>query len=291
MTSLALALLIGVAIGVALGALGGGGSILTVPALVYLLGESAPDATTASLVIVGVTSAIAAISYARERQVRWGAGLVFAGAGVLATLGGSHLNRAVPEPVLLLSFAALMIIAGVAMLIKSRPAAGRGRASSQPLVSVTIGGGQRESEGDSQRWPGPAAEAERRTDGSRRLLMIAQLAVAGLLVGFLTGFLGVGGGFLIVPVLTVAFGYRMNVATGTSLLIISLNSAVALASRAGQQDHVDWAVIVPVTIAAIGGSLLGKRVAARLPSRVLSRVFAVLIIAVAAYMGVRALTG
>ncbi|HET9650524.1 MAG TPA: sulfite exporter TauE/SafE family protein [Microlunatus sp.] len=281
---LVLAVLIGMAIGLALGALGGGGSILTVPALVFVLGESGQDATTASLVIVGVSSAIAAVSYARERQVRWSSGLLFAAAGAVATYAGSHLNRMVPEPVLLVSFAGLMTVAGAVMIIKNRrrpiPATAP---ATRPLVAV----------GRSGASPGPPATGPVHTAHRRRRSRWIQplhLIAAGLLIGFLTGFLGVGGGFLIVPMLTLVFGYRMKVATGTSLLIISLNSAIALLFRAGHQSF-DWHVIIPVTVSAISGSLLGKRIASRIPHRVLGLAFGVLMIAVGGYMAFRAFSG
>ena len=117
MTALALGL--GLLIGVTLGALGGGGSILTVPVLVYLLGESAQSATTASLVIVGVTSAAAAVGHARGHRVRWLAGAVVGAVGVPASLLGTRLNAEVDPDVLLVSFAALMVVAAVAMLLRT----------------------------------------------------------------------------------------------------------------------------------------------------------------------------
>ncbi len=294
--SLALGLLIGLVIGLTLGALGGGGSILTVPALVYVLGESGQDATTASLVIVGISSVISVASYSRDRHVRWRTGLLFGVTGAGASYAGSLLNRSVPENLLLLAFAALMLLAGAAMLVKSL----RHPPTRRPVPArdlVTAGrAGSAETSGSTlpvlePRTAGRARDdAETRADGARRArrLSVVQLVVAGVVVGFLTGFLGVGGGFLIVPALTMLLGYRMCVAVGTSLLIIVFNSVVSLMSRVGHQ-HFDWSVIVPVSLAAILGSLAGKRVADRLPQRVLSRAFAILVLLVALYMGVRGL--
>ena len=101
-------------------------------------------------------------------------------------------------------------------------------------------------------------------------------------MGFLTGFFGVGGGFVIVPALVLVLGLPMQQAVGTSLLVVAANSATALASRAGVA-HFDWAVIVPFTLAAMIATLLGKRVADRLPATRLKRGFAVLLVIVAVY--------
>ena len=113
------------------------------------------------------------------------------------------------------------------------------------------------------------------------------MVVAGLVVGFLTGFLGVGGGFVIVPALVLALGYEMPVAVGTSLLVISLNSGVALLAR-GAEGSFSWAVIVPFTLAAVVGSSGGKRLADRASGTALTRAFAVLLLLVAAYVIARA---
>lgn len=117
--------------------------------------------------------------------------------------------------------------------------------------------------------------------------MAARVVVAGLGIGFLTGFLGVGGGFVVVPVLVVLLHIPMPTAVGTSLLVISLNSAVALAARAGH-DSFQWQVIAPFALAAVVGSLAGKRVADRLSAGALTFSFAVLLVVVAVYVAGRA---
>lgn len=240
------AIAVGLLIGLSLGALGGGGSILTVPALVYVLGQSAPAAVTASLVIVGVAALTGAAGHALDHHVRWIPGLLFAAFGAGASYAGTALSRQVDPNVLLLAFAGLMLLAGAGMLRRS---AERAR---------------------------PTAE---NTD-------LAALVVAGAFVGFLTGFFGVGGGFVIVPALVMALGYDMPAAVGTSLLVIAVNSAVALAARAGHESF-HWAVIVPFTVAAVLGSLAGRQVATRLPSTQLRRAFVALLFAVACYTAVR----
>ena len=116
------------------------------------------------------------------------------------------------------------------------------------------------------------------------------MVAAGLVVGFMTGFFGVGGGFVIVPALTLALGMGMPEAVATSLVVIAINSGAALLFRAGTA-HFDWAVIVPFTVAAIAGSLTGKKVADKLNARTLTRAFAVLLVAVAVYTATQSVLG
>lgn len=252
------ALALGLLVGLTMGALGGGGSILTVPALVFVLGLSAQEATTGSLVIVGITAAAGAAGHARSGHTRWRTGALLALMGVPASLLGTELNATVDPDVLLLAFAALMLVAAVGMLL---------RASGGEHLAPTA----------------PVSPRPRVGRGLR-------LAVAGLAVGFLTGFLGVGGGFLVVPVLVMLLLTPMPVAVGTSLLVIALNSGVALAARAGSGSFA-WDVIVPFTVAAVAGSVAGERVALRADPAVLTRAFAGLLLAVAAYVAAQALTG
>ena len=258
MTLLAVGL--GLLIGLVVGALGGGGSVLTVPALVFALGLTAQAATTASLVIVGITSAVASVTHARSGHTRWREGGLLAVAGVPASLLGTWLNQLVDEDVLLLAFAALMLVAAAGMLLR--------------------GGGEHDVSEAIDAHPPPGRGVGRWT----------RLAVAGSGVGFLTGFLGVGGGFVIVPALVLALHFPIAQAVGTSLLVIALNVVVALLARAGTGGF-EWDVIVPFTAAAVGASFAGTWVANRLPSHRLTQGFAVLLLLVAAYVGVRAVLG
>lgn len=244
---------LGLLIGLSLGALGGGGSILTVPALVYVIGQDARAATTSSLFIVGITSVIAALGHARSGRVRWGVGVAFGITGIAAGFAGTAVNRLMNPDVLLLGFAAVIIVPAVGMLANS---------------------------GDEEPAPqeGDARQHSRRWAPGR----IGRIAGAGLLVGFMTGLFGVGGGFVIVPALTLALGMSMPQAVATSLVVISINSGGALLARAGTA-HFDWAVIIPFTLAAVAGSLGGKVVADRVSGATLTRAFAVLLIAVAVY--------
>jgi uncharacterized membrane protein YfcA len=296
---LAIAIIAGIAIGISLGALGGGGSILTVPVLVYALSESPKTATTASLIIVGITGLTGAIGHARAGRVRWRAGLLFGLLGTVASLGGSKLNHSVNPQVLLLAFAGLMVIAAAAMISRSRkpsedvdtdnsPSTGKphrtpphppaGAVPPQPGTPPTPG---------TVMTAAPAEAAADTQNTSSGVGGIIKVVAAALIVGFLTGFFGVGGGFVIVPALVVALRYKMPTAVGTSLIIIAINSAGALAVRIGHSS-IPWHVVVPFTTAAIIGSLAGKRVADKASGNSLTRAFAVLLIAVAIYVAIRA---
>ncbi len=245
---------LGLLMGLVIGALGGGGSILTVPALVYVLGLTAQEATTASLVIVGLTATVACVDHARRGQTRWRVGLLLGAVGAPASVLGTHLNARVGENPLLLAFSVLMLAAAAGMLARSN---------------------HEDDEDDDCPAPTTARPQTART------------VAAGLAIGALTGFFGVGGGFVIVPALVVALHFPMVTAVGTSLLVIALNSGVALVARAGQ-GHFDWDVIVPFTAAAVVAALFGQRLADRLPGRSLTRAFAVLLVLVAGYVAVRA---
>ncbi len=276
--SLIAAVLLGILIGLSLGALGGGGSILTVPALVYVIGESAHAATTESLVIVGITSLAAAVGHARAGRVKWVPGLVFGLTGVAASYVGTAANRAVNPDVLLLAFAGLIVIAATAMLARLR-GSGRGKAAA-PAPAPPAGG----AAGTVLAPPIAATVSLGRVAVTPAVA--AKVLAAGLAVGFLTGFFGVGGGFVIVPALVMALGFEMPVAVGTSLLVIAINSAAALLARSGHETF-HLAVIVPFTLAAIAGSMAGKRVADRVEPATLTKAFVGLLFAVAVYVAIR----
>ncbi|MBJ6630991.1 integral membrane family protein [Streptomyces sp. ZS0098] len=249
MSALILALVAGAVVGLALGALGGGGSVLAVPALIYLLGFTPAAATTASLVIVTVTSLTALYAHARAGNVRWRAGAAFAAAGLVpAALAGAAAAR-LPQAVLTVTFAVVAALAALKML---RP-------------------------GD------PAGAADRKVRPGRA-------AGAGAGLGALTGLLGVGGGFLAVPALVTVLAFEMRAAVGTSLLVITANSLASLATRSGAAVSLDWAVIGPFIATAVLGAWDGKRLAAKVSGPRLQRVFAVVLLAVAAFMFADAVT-
>jgi uncharacterized membrane protein YfcA len=259
MTISLLAIPLGALIGVALGALGGGGSILTVPALVYALGESPRLATTASLVIVGVTALTGTLGHGRAARVRWVPGVVFGAVGIVGSLLGSTLNRLVAADLLLLGFAALMVLAAGAMFHRQR---------------VTERADRQSGEREHTATRSPVGRA---------------LGVVGTVVGVMTGFFGVGGGFVVVPGLVLALGFGMPEAVGTSLLVIAINSGAALAARGGIAA-IDWGVVVPFTAAAMAGSLGGNWIAGRVPASILVRSFVVLLVLLAGYVAVRSIS-
>ena len=240
---------LGLLVGIALGSLGGGGSILTVPALVYLLGQAPAAATTGSLIIVGLTSLAGMVPHLRKGNVQVSRGLLF---GVLGTVGavvGSRLAAGVPAAWLLTVFSGLMLVVAFLMARRLR-----------------------------RRTPATAAAQASGPAGPVRVV------VAATAVGLLTGFFGVGGGFAVVPALVLVLGLSMPAAVGTSLLVIAINSATALASRAGAGIALDWTTIGAFAAVAVVGSLLGSRVAARVSPRTLSITFIVILVAVSAYM-------
>ncbi|MCM2578424.1 sulfite exporter TauE/SafE family protein [Streptomyces meridianus] len=245
MTALILALVAGAVVGLALGGLGGGGSVLAVPALIYLLHFSPVAATTASLLIVTATSLTALVTHTRAGNVRWKQGAAFAAAGLIpAALAGAAAAR-LPQGVLTAAFAVLAGVVAVTML-RPRPAA-ESEEAARPAR------------------PGPAA-------------------VTGAGLGGVTGLLGVGGGFLVVPALVNVLGFRMRAAIGTSLLVIAVNSLAALTARGDSFGGLDWAVVAPFTAAAVLGAWDGKRLAAKVSGTVLQRAFAVALLAVAVFM-------
>ncbi|GAA3535737.1 sulfite exporter TauE/SafE family protein [Nocardioides daeguensis] len=293
MGELLLILALGALIGAILGGLGGGGAILTVPALVYVVGQSAQEATTSSLVIVGLTAVVGTLSYLRSGRVRWRVGLVFGLVGIPATWAGSQLNHRVDQDVLLLGFAALMVVAAVAMISGARgrrPGAGDGAGvpGAAPAAPAAPGSG-RASATTTLRVAAPARVVAATAGAADRLPLVPTLLVASA-AGLLTGFFGVGGGFVIVPALVLALRLPMHLAVGTSLVIVALNSATALASRAADA-HVDASVVVPFAAAAMVATLGGKRVADRLPARLLQVAFALVMVLVAGYTAWQSVTG
>lgn len=230
---IALTIALAVLVGVSLGLLGGGGSILTVPLLAYVAGLDAKQAIATSLLVVGATSLVGAISHARAGRVQWRTGLVFGVAGMVGAYGGGVLARFIPGSVLLIGFAVIMIATAAAML--------RGRKD----LSV---GDQVQS------------------------LPAFKIVLEGLVVGLVTGLVGAGGGFLVVPALALLGGLPMPVAVGTSLVVIAMKSFAGLAGYL-TSVHIDWRLAGGVTAAALVGALIGARLTARVDPDVLRKAF------------------
>lgn len=251
-----LALAGGLAVGLLMGALGGGGAILAIPLLVYGFGFTPAQATLASLVVVGIGAVTGVLTQARSLD--WRRGTIFGALGLAGAYGGRVLAHGLDGRLLLLAFSALLLV--VASLMVRKACRGSVRAS--------------------------------RVDATSRPAALHQgvtLVGAATGVGFLTGFFGVGGGFAIVPALTLILGLSMATAVGTSLLVILINSLVALALGAGALPSLDWAALAPLLATTIVGTLVGTWGGKRLPQRALQIAFALFLYLVVAYMAVSTL--
>ncbi|KOG35645.1 MULTISPECIES: sulfite exporter TauE/SafE family protein [Streptomyces] len=242
----ALVVAVSLLIGVSLGILGGGGSILTVPILVYLAGQETKEAIATSLFVVGVTSIAALVPHARAHRVRWRTGLLFGAFSMAGAYGGGRVAEYVPGTVLLLAFALMMLATAAAMLRRPRP----GRERARPA----------------------------HTD-----LPLKHIAVEGLAVGAVTGLVGSGGGFLVVPALALLGGLPMGIAVGTSLLVIAMKSFAGLAGHLSGVS-IDWGLALTVTAAAVIGSLIGARVAGRIPQDALRKAFGWFVVAMGVFV-------
>ncbi|MFJ9827053.1 sulfite exporter TauE/SafE family protein [Streptomyces sp. NPDC101160] len=308
------ALAAGAVVGLALGALGGGGSVLAVPALIYLLGLTPAAAATASLLIVLATSATALYGHARDGQVRWRTGAVFAAAGLVPAALGGLLAARVPERLLTVGFVTVAGFAAVRM-VRRDPARDGAEARMVRRAPARDGAEARMARRDPapdgaearnvRRAPAPDGAAVRRVcrdpapdgaavrmahqdptpdAGPMRRRSAPAVAGAGAGLGAVTGVLGVGGGFLTVPALVQVVGLRMRPAVGTSLLVVAVNALAALLARSGTAAPLDWAVVAPFAGAAVLGAWDGRRLAARVPADRLRRAFGFLLLAVAGLM-------
>ena len=236
-------------VGISLGLLGGGGSILVVPLLKYVAGASAHEAVAASLLVVGTTAAFGAWQHARAGRIDWKAAAQFAPGTMLGAWAGGKAAGWIAGPVLLLLFAGMMAVASISMIRGKRAPASRGAARS----------------------------------GLRRAsLIVAQ----GLGVGFFTGLVGAGGGFLIVPALVLLGGLGMHVAVGTSLAVIAVNSFAGFAGHASHTP-IEWPLVAVVTLGSLAGTLVGTALVARVRAHHLQTAFGWFVLVMAAYIGWR----
>jgi len=237
---------IGLLLGLLLGILGGGGSILTVPALVYAAGIAPKPAIAMSLAVVGVTSAVGGVWQWRRGRVQTGVALLFGLSAMAGALVGSRLAVLLRGDIQLLLLAVVMVASAVGML----------RGSAAPV------------------------EAARPPAASPRPVLLGTTGVA---VGIMTGIVGIGGGFLIVPALTLLAGLSMADAVGTSLVVITMNSAAGFFGTAGQVV-VPWQATAIVIVGAIGGIAAGTFIGGRLSPAQLKRGFAIFLLGVAAFV-------
>ena len=230
-----LAAFLSVFIGGAVGLLGGGGSILTTPLLVYVLDFTPKEAITASLFIVAVTSLFGLINHARGGRVQWRTGLIFGGAGMTGAFIGGQVGSHLPGALLLGAFSVMMGVTAVAML--------RGR---------------------------------RTVEGSHHKgLPVFRIILDGLVVGLVTGLVGAGGGFLVVPALALLGGLPMPIAVATSLLVVAMKSFAGFAGYALQfgdgsfvslnpETEINWGLTLIITAGAIIGTLIGSRMVGKI---------------------------
>jgi uncharacterized protein len=252
MATLVLDLVLGFVIGLSLGLMGGGGSILTVPALVYLVGQSPQAAVTTSLAIVGANSAVGAVFHqqagkAGRKTFNWKVALIFGGAGMIVSYLAAGLSKHISPALLMVLFALLMLVIGGMMLLQRR--------KDNPVIDQT-------------------------NEPEQHNLWLTLASGAG--VGLLTGILGVGGGFLIVPALVMLVGLPMYQAVGTSLAIIAANSFAGLMGHLGGQFDL-WVTVFFVA-AGIVGTFAGSKLAHRLPAQRLRQLFAIFVFVLAIFL-------
>jgi uncharacterized membrane protein YfcA len=228
-----------VLVGLALGLLGGGGSILAVPLLVYVAGMSPAEAVATSLLVVGVTALAALVPHALAGRVAWRTGLTFGLAAMVGAYAGGRLSAFLPGWLLLVLFAVMMIVTAVAMIRGRRDLAERAR----PAVATSL--------------------------------------LHGVGVGLVTGTVGAGGGFLVVPALVLLGGMPMASAVGTSLLVIVMNSGAGLAGHL-QSVRLDWPLALAVTASAVVGSVVGGLLAGHVPQERLRTAFGWFVLAMGA---------
>ncbi|WP_108250386.1 sulfite exporter TauE/SafE family protein [Planctomonas deserti] len=247
-----LAIPLGLLIGAILGLVGAGGSIIAVPALVYGVGLSPGEAIPSSLIIVGLAALTAVLPRIRS-NIDWNTAFPVGLAGIPATWLGATVNGLLNPNMLMLAFAALMVAAATRMLATN-----------------------------------PTNRATDSDPGHRRRNMPKALLV-GVIVGFLTGLLGIGGGFIITPALILLLGLPTGTAVGTSLVIIVLNSISGFTSHLSGLE-LNWIVVLLFSATAIIGSLIASRYATRLPDRIIKMTFAIVVLTVAAFVAISSTT-
>ena len=254
------------AVGLSLGLLGSGGAILTVPILVYLVGHDEKSAIVESLAIVGAIAVAGVIRAATQKRVDFRSAALLAFPGILGTLAGAYLAHFISGAMQLVLLAALMLTAAVLMFRGGTPVEPGSRSADSGSAPLSRG-------------------------------QLGIIVVQGVGLGLATGLVGVGGGFLSVPVLVLLRRLPMPVAVGTSLAIIGVNCASGLLAyivsptapgAAGREIvRVDWATVAVFIALGVGGSLVGNALAGRVNQRSLKRIFAVFLVVMAGYILVR----
>ncbi len=247
MDPVVLAIPMGLLIGLVVGAVGGGGGVLGLPVLVYVLGQPVGPASTASLIVVAIAAGVGAGALALRGHVCWRIALTFTLPAAAGSLLGTLGNNAVSAKLLILAFVPVMLIASMATWQRAA------RTTSDATgVCPDV-------------RPGP-------------------IAIAGLGVGALTGFFGVGGGFMIVPVLVLWLGFSFRRAVATSLVILTLTGLAALASHLAVGASINVPVTIALSVSTAVGALVGSVFAQRVPQAALGRAFAAVVGLIAAFL-------
>ena len=271
--SLLLPIVVGICVGIIVGLLGAGGGILSVPILVYLLGQSPHNAAAGSLLIVGATSLIALIG--RRKEVHWKQGAVFGALSITGSFIGSFLNSLVSPNLLMYLFSSLLVV--VAGLMFRKAAKEKNAAGGKPqTMSPNTDANEKVCNKNTR-----GKENSQRPNS--RLHHWITIIVAAVLIGVLTGFFGVGGGFAVVPALTLIMHFDMKEASATSLLVMVIASLAGLAARVGTAIQIDYLSVLPFALASMIGGSIGASLTRKAKSTTLTFLFALLLLLVAVY--------
>lgn len=236
-------------IGITLGLLGSGGSILTVPVLTYVVGQETKVAIAGSLMIVGIISVFAALPYARQKLVKWRTVVVFGLPGMMGAVAGAWAAHFVSDAIQMLIFATLLLVASYLMFK-------------------------------------PVKLQDSESEGTERAMI--KIAIDGFIVGCVTGLVGVGGGFLIIPALVLLGGLSMRLAVGTSLVIIAIKSFAGFIGYLSVLEAlnlaVDWQIIGMFSAIGVLGSWLGHKLSNRVNQEQLKQGFAVFLVLMGAFI-------
>ena len=237
-------------IGISLGLLGSGGSILTVSVLVYLVGEPEKVAIAESLGIVGSISLVGAIPYAIRKEVDWNSVIFFGLPGMIGAYGGATISQHLSGNTQLILFGAVMLVSAFLMI------------KDNPILEKRL----------------------ERVGAASRGVLLAE----GLVIGTITGIVGVGGGFLIIPALVLIGGLEMRIAVGTSLFIIMSNSLLGFYKHLDvlkdNKLEVNWHLLLVFTVIGIAGSFIGGRLSQKIPRKALKRGFGVFLVLMGIYI-------
>ncbi|WP_302968334.1 sulfite exporter TauE/SafE family protein [uncultured Varibaculum sp.] len=272
--SLLLPIVVGICVGIIVGLLGAGGGILSVPILVYMLEQSPHNAAAGSLLIVGATSLIALIG--RRKEVHWKQGAVFGALSITGSFIGSFLNSLVSPNLLMYLFSSLLVV--VAGLMFRKAAKEKNAAGAKPRTMSP------NTDANEKMCNKNTRGKENSPSSKSHLQHWITIIFAAVLIGVLTGFFGVGGGFAVVPALTLIMHFDMKEASATSLLVMVIASLAGLTARMGTAIQIDYLSVLPFALASMIGGPIGASLTRKAKSTTLTFLFAILLLLVAIYM-------